>query len=215
MEAGAGATPPPPPRSVSARTAEAAAGVARQRIAQPNGWWGMALFLCAEVTLFGTLISTYFYLNFGSTGWPPAPIQPPAVAAPLITVTCLVVTSVPMALSVRAARRAQTARVIWLILLAFAIQLGYLVVSTYLMVGDLHRFLPSGSAYGSIYYTLLVTHDAHVLLGLMLSAAIVSQILARGLTNYWLIGVRGLALYWYVVNALAVLVVLTQLSPSL
>ena len=37
----------------------------------------------------------------------------------------------------------------------------------------------------------------------------------RGLTNYWLIGVRGVALYWHVVNVLAVIVVLTQLSPSL
>jgi hypothetical protein len=37
----------------------------------------------------------------------------------------------------------------------------------------------------------------------------------RGLTDYWLIGARGLALYWHVVNAIAVLVVFTQLSPSL
>jgi hypothetical protein len=40
-------------------------------------------------------------------------------------------------------------------------------------------------------------------------------VVISGLTNYWLIGVRGIALYWYVVNAIAVLVVLTQLSPSL
>jgi hypothetical protein len=37
----------------------------------------------------------------------------------------------------------------------------------------------------------------------------------RGLTNYWLVGVRGLALYWYVVAGLAVPVVLTQLTPAL
>ena len=42
-----------------------------RRRAQPNGWWGMALFLCAEATLFGTLIGTYFYLDFGSHRWPP------------------------------------------------------------------------------------------------------------------------------------------------
>jgi heme/copper-type cytochrome/quinol oxidase subunit 3 len=210
---GAGATPPP--RSVTARTAEAAAAVARQRVAQPNGWWGMALFLCAEVALFGTLISSYFYLDFGAKGWPPAPIQPPGVVAPLVIMACLAATSVPMALSVRAARRAETARVIWLIMFAVAIQLGYLVVNIDLLAGDLRKFLPSGSAYGSIYYTLLVAHDAHVLLGLLLSLGIVYRILARGLTNYWLIGVRGVALYWHVVNALAIFVVLTQLSPSL
>jgi len=44
---------------------------------------------------------------------------------------------------------------------------------------------------------------------------VLAYVAARGLTNYWLIGVRGVALYWHVVNVLAVLVVLTQLSPSL
>jgi hypothetical protein len=38
---------------------------------------------------------------------------------------------------------------------------------------------------------------------------------ARGLTNYWLVGVRALAIFWYVVAALAVPVLLTQLTPSL
>lgn len=213
METETGASSPP--RSSTAQTADAAAAVAHQRFAQPNGWWGMALFLCAEVTLFGTLISTYFYLNFDSKGWPPAPIQPPAVVAPLITLGFLVATSLPMALSVRAAHRAETTRAIWLILFAFVIQLGYLAVNIFLLVGNLNTFLPSGSAYGSIYYTLLVAHDAHVLFGLLLSLAIVYRILARGLTNYWMIGLRGLAMYWHVVNALAIFVVLTQLSPSL
>ena len=49
----------------------------------------------------------------------------------------------------------------------------------------------------------------------LLDATVLIFLAFRGLTNYWLIGVRGVALYWYVVSALAVLVVLTQLSPSL
>src|SRR5690349_964484 len=50
-------------RSAAAWSASATGRVARERAAQPNGWWGMALFLCAEVTLFGTLLATYFYLD--------------------------------------------------------------------------------------------------------------------------------------------------------
>jgi heme/copper-type cytochrome/quinol oxidase subunit 3 len=41
------------------------------------------------------------------------------------------------------------------------------------------------------------------------------RVAVGGLNNYRLIGVRAVSLYWYVVNVLAVLVVLTQLSPSL
>ena len=80
---------------------------------------------------------------------------------------------------------------------------------------DLREFAPQGSAYGSIYFTLLFAHHAHVLLGLLLDGVVLWKVARHGLTNYWLIGVRGLALYWYVVAALAVAVVFTVLSPSL
>src|SRR6185437_11423193 len=33
-------------------------GFTTERLARPNGWWGMALFVAAEATLFGTLIGS-------------------------------------------------------------------------------------------------------------------------------------------------------------
>ena len=65
------------PRPARATSSQAAATVDRGRRAQPSGWWGMVLFLCSEVTLFGTLIGSYFYLNFGARRWPPPPIRRP------------------------------------------------------------------------------------------------------------------------------------------
>ncbi len=53
----AAAAAPPPSRGRGSR--------------KPSGWWGMALFLCAEATLFGILIATYFYLDFDARSWPP------------------------------------------------------------------------------------------------------------------------------------------------
>ena len=88
----------PPSRSMGAQTSAAIARVARERRAQPNGWWGMVLFLCAEATLFGTLIASYFYLDFDAAKWPPAGIKPPSVALPLIATGVLISTSVPMLL---------------------------------------------------------------------------------------------------------------------
>src|SRR5579884_854979 len=106
LEGGAGVTPsphqpPPQPhpqvtRSTAAFSAAAAGRVARQRVAQPSGWWGMALFLCAEVTLFGTLIATYFYLDFEAHRWPPAGIKAPSVVLPFIATGVLVFLSAPM-----------------------------------------------------------------------------------------------------------------------
>jgi heme/copper-type cytochrome/quinol oxidase subunit 3 len=202
-------------RSSAAWTAAAAGRVSRQRRAEPNGWWGMALFLCAEVALFGTLIGSYFYLDFQSKQWPPAGIEPPSVVLPLVATGVLVAMSLPMFLAARSARAGRRGNVIALIVVALAVQSCYLALQILLFRHDLNHFSPQGSAYGSIYFTLLAVHHAHVLLGILLDLTVLFFLAYRDLTNYWLIGVRGLALYWHVINAVAVIVVFTQLAPSL
>ena len=189
--------------------------LAQRRQALPNGWWGMALFLCAEVTLFGTLIGSYFYLAFGVHHWPPLGIAPEKVLAPSIATAALVATTVPMWLAARAACGGRRRTVAWMIALAFVVQAAYFAAQVVLLGHDLEHFGPQGTAYGSIYYTLLGAHHAHVLFGCLFSLVVLWFVLRRGLTNYWLTATRCLALYWYVVNALAVIVLLTQLSPSL
>ena len=203
------------PRSAAAVHARQAARVASSRRAEPNGWWGMALFLCSEVTIFGTMIGSYFYLDFRSRQWPPPGIKPPSVVLPLVATAILLSTSVPMWAAVRSARSGRRGRVLALILLALLVQCCYLALQILLFRHDLRLFTPRGSAYGSIYFTLLATDHAHVAFGLLLDLSLLSFIAVRGLDNYWFIGVRGLALYWHVVNAIGVVVVFTQLTPAL
>ncbi len=196
-------------------TVEGASAAVRRRIAQPNGWWGMVLFLAAEVTLFGTLLATYFYLDFRSAHWPPPPIKPPSVVLPLVATAVLLATSLPMWFAARSARGENRGATVWLIVLALVVQCCYLAGQILLFRHDLRQFVPNQSAYGSIYFTILGIHHAHVALGILLDLGVLWPLVSRGLDNYWLIGVRALALYWYVVGGLGVLVVLTQLSPSL
>ncbi len=206
---------PQPTRSMAAQSAEAVRGVQRQRRAWPNGLWGMVLFLCSEITIFGTLISTYFFLDFEAHRWPPAGIEPPKLAGALAATGWLVLTAIPMWLAYRAARAGSQRRTAWMIALALAMQCGYVAAQVVMFGSDLDKFSPQGSAYGSIYFTLLGVHHAHVLLGLVLDVGILWKVVSSGLTNYWLVGVRNLAVYWYVVNFLAILVVFTQLTPAL
>ncbi len=188
---------------------------AEQRRSAPNGIWGMALFLCAEVALFGTLIGAYYYLNFNSHHWPQAGIKPESIPLPAIATGWLLLTLIPIGVAARRARIGERWWAVRLIALALALQAVYLAFQIVLYVDDFHHFRPQGSAYGSIYYTLLTAHHAHVAFGLALDLVIAWKLATRGLTNYWLIAVRGLALYWYVVGGLAVAVLLTQLTPSL
>lgn len=202
------------PRSMEASGPGAAAAVERARRAQPSGWWGAALLIATEATLFACLIATYFYLRFRTSEWPLGGIEKPSVTLPLVFTAMLVATVVPMFFSVRAAKRGAVGAAWWLLLLATATQAAYLGLQIHLMVDDLHSFSPQANAYGSIYYALLGIHHAHVALGLALDAWLLWK-LARGITNYRLIALRVAAIYWYFVAATAVAVVLTQLYPSL
>jgi heme/copper-type cytochrome/quinol oxidase subunit 3 len=191
------------------------ARLAQRRQSQPVGWWGMVMFLCSEVTIFGTMIGSYFYLEFGRHHWPPHGIAPEKVTDPSIATGVLVATALPMWFAARAAREGNRRTVLSMIAIALAIQGAFFGVQVALMASDLNHFSPKTTAYGSIYYTLIATHDAHVLLGCLLDLAVFWFVARRGLTNYWLVATRNLAVYWYVINGLAVWVLLTQLSPSL
>jgi heme/copper-type cytochrome/quinol oxidase subunit 3 len=201
-------------RSFGATGDAAVARVAAARRSLPNGWWGMLLLICAEATLFGTLIASYVYLRLQAQTWPPAGIDPPSVTAPLVLTALLVATTAPMLLAARAARAGRGATARWLIVAATLVQAAYLAVQIVLFLDDLSSFDPRDTAYGSVYFTLLGAHHAHVAVGVLLNAGVLIGLLG-GLTNYRLIGVRALALYWCFVNAVAVVVVLTQLSPAL
>jgi heme/copper-type cytochrome/quinol oxidase subunit 3 len=202
-------------RSARATTSGAAAGVESERRTLPNGWWGAALLVATEATLFGTLIASYFYLYGRAASWPPPGIERPSVALPLILTGALVATTLPIlraASSARAGRAAATAN--W-VTLALAVQSGYLAVQILEYKSDLESFTPStGGAYASSYFTLLTVHHAHVLVGILLDVWLLTR-LAGGLTTYRVTAARVIALYWGFVNAAAIAVVLTLLSPSL
>jgi cytochrome c oxidase subunit I+III len=187
--------------------------VGAARRALPNGWWGMAILLASEAALFGSLIGTYFYLRFTSIEWPQDGIAAPSVALPIALTALLVVSCAPMAGASRAAGLGRRRAAWWLLMLALALQAVYLGAQIASYVHDLGEFTPSTNAYGSIYFTLLGAHHLHVIAGILLDLWLIAR-LGGGLTSYRAIGVRAVALYWYVVAALAVVVLVTQVSPS-
>jgi cytochrome c oxidase subunit III len=196
-------------------SATAAGRVAPARRSQPVGIWGMALFLCAETMLFAGLISSYFYLDFRAHRWPPAGVAHPEVLDPSILTGVLVATSVPIALAARRASAGELHGTIRMIALAALVQSGYLAYQLHQFVGELHTLHPQSGAYASAYFALLGLHHAHVLLGILLEGGLLFWLCVSGLSDYRATGVRALALYWHVINAIAIAVLLTEISPSL
>jgi len=188
--------------------------VERRRRAYPTGVWGVALLIATEVTLFATLFATYFYLRSNTVDWPPHGVEEPKVALPLVLNGILALTSVPMFLAARGVRTARLASARWLILLAVVVQGAFFGIQLHEMASDLDKFTPQGSAYGSIYFTMLGVHQAHVTLGILLNVWLLGK-LVGGLTQYRATATRAIALYWHFVNLMAICTVLIQVSPSL
>ena len=183
------------------------------RVSRPSGWWGMAVLVATEATLFGTLIGSYFYLRFQAPQWPPAGIEKPPITVPLILTGVLVATAFPMALAVRAARRGNAAATRgWLAIVLFVAS-GYFAMQMHRFMVSLATLPAQRHAYASIVYTLAGGHHAHVFVGLLLIVFVLWR-LTHGLNRYRLVAVECIALYWYFVLVLALVVTGTLLSAA-
>ena len=201
-------------RSMEAVTPRGVAVAEARRVARPSGWWGMAIFVATEATLFGTLVGTYFYLRFRTPHWPPHGVPEPKVVVPLVLAGVLVLTSVPMQLASASAARGRLGVTRVALLVALIVQAGYLAMQIHLFTDDLHAFSPNATAYASIYFTLVGAHHFHVAVGILLNVWLLLRF-AGGLTNYRLVALQATTFYWHFINVLAVVVTLTQVSPKL
>jgi cytochrome c oxidase subunit I+III len=179
--------------------------------ALPNGWLGMAILMASEVTLLTTMIGSYFYLRFTSPDWPQGSIEAPSVALPIILTGVLVLSAFPFVAAARAVKRGLNARG-W-IALGLLLQAGYLAVQILSYLSDLDKFKPDTNAYGSIYFTMLGAHHAHVIAGILFNLWLLVR-LSSGLTHYRAVAVRAAAVYWVAMAATGVLITATQVSPG-
>lgn len=201
------------PRTTDSRNGEVMI-VAGRRGGPSLAFWGMAMLVASEATLFGTFIGSYFYLRFESPHWPPLGTPEPRVVVPLIMVGILVTTSLPMQLAANAVRRgrlwATRAYLVW----ALVIQCGYLVWAIHDYVDQLQRSAPQDNAYTSIYYLLLGADHVHVAVGVLLVVWLLWKLM-RGLTMYRLNAAQAVTFYWHAVNLLTLIVIGVLLSPHL
>jgi cytochrome c oxidase subunit III len=188
--------------------------VALQR-GRPLGWWGMLLVLATEGALFGTMIASYFYLRFRTPDWPPRGTPEPRVLEPTLLTLLLVTTSVPMAMAVWGARRQLAVRARAGLVTTAVLASAYLAGVAWLLLDEWAKSPATKESYDSLFFTLQGAHAAHVLVGVLVNLYLLVSIARRPLTQYRVNGIWAIGLYWHFVNALAVLVLLTTISPSL
>ena len=131
----------------------------------------MVLVIATEATLFLLLLATTSTCGSRPTEPGRRPARIPAIAKPLIATLLLVASSVPMAFAGagRGSSRPRDRRGSAL-LAGLVLGVAFLFFQDVLIHQSLDRFGPRDNAYGSIYYTLLGLHAAHVAAGVLLGA---------------------------------------------
>ena len=201
-------TRPVSPRTVTLPHSDVLAGP------RTVGWWGMLFLILSEATLFGALISTYFFLRANSPTWPAGGIDRPELLLAAINTVILLSSSWPMQMSVRSIRRGDRQGL--KIGLAIALVLGVLFLSLQAVEYREATFTPQTNAYGSLFFTITGLHGLHVLIALVLAAFM----LVRGVLGHFdarrYQAVENTALYWHFVDAVWIVIFVSlYLSPYL
>ena len=72
-------------------------------------WWGVALLIAADATVYSALIASYFYLRQNASGWPPGNIPEPSIFWPTVSTGLWLVSTLAMWMSLHAARQGRHA----------------------------------------------------------------------------------------------------------
>lgn len=188
--------------------------VALQR-GRPVGWWGVLLLVVTEAALFGAMIASYFYLRFQAVHWPPLGVPEPKVLAPTLLTVVLVCSSLPAGSAAWAARRRLPGRASTGLVTTALLAAVYATGTFVLLVQEWHDAPATKHAYNSLFFTIQGAHVAHVAAGVLVNLYLLATIARGRVSQYRMNGIWAMSLYWHFVNVLAVLVLLTTVSPAL
>lgn len=167
------------------------------------GFW---LFIGAETVLFAGLFGAYLALKDSNMG---GPTTQELYNLPMIGVATLIllVSSLTSVLGVVGLHQNNVKKVKLWFWITVALGFSFLALEIYefyeyTMMG--HRF--TGSAFGSAFYTLLGTHGAHVLFGVLWISGILIQLHRRGMDLHMAPKFYVASLYWHFIDVIWVFI---------
>lgn len=181
-------------------------------LAREPGWWGMALFILAEAVLFSLMLASYFYLMSDAPAWPPDGIAKPDLLLPGIDTVILLGSSIPMFWATASIARGNRQQTSIALAVAAVMAIIFLAIQAYTLLNA--EFSGRDSAYGSLYYTIELTHAAHLVVALLLLAMALIRNLLGHFDRDHRLGIETTAMYWHFVDIVWIFVFLSlHISP--
>ena len=166
--------------------------------ARATGWWGMAMFIVAELALFGSALAAYFFLRFQTPTWPPAGIEKPDLVLGGVATALLLSSSLPMLWAERGIARGQVWRLRLGIGVAMVLAIAFLSIQGYEYATA--EFGYRTAAYGSLFFTITGLHGLHVIGGLLIASYLEARSFAGHFDEQRHLAVQTGALYWHFVD---------------
>lgn len=159
-------------------------------------WWATLGLIAIEGTAFALTIAAYIYLKWRVPDWPPG-LAPPDLLWGTITTAVLLISAIPNELTKRAAERLDVARTRLWMWVCVALSLVFCVTRA-LEFTTLNCWWDT-NAYGSVVWTLLGLHTAHILTDLGDTLVLAALLFSHTLDANRLVDVSENAFYWYFV----------------
>lgn len=166
-------------------------------------WWGNLLLLLIETTMFGILIATYFYVRMDTSPFPPPRVNrlpviydtKPDLWLPNITLAVLLLSLIPGIWLDLSARRKNLGAVKIGLIITLAFNVAAIILRFYEF--DSLYFKWNDNAYASVVWTILGTHLLHLFVMACEDIYSLSWTFAKGLDDKHALDVSVMAVYWY------------------
>ncbi|WNO52702.1 cytochrome c oxidase subunit 3 [Stakelama saccharophila] len=177
------------------------------------GWWGVAMLIASEAALFSYLLFSYYYT--GASALPGWLLEPAPKMIPTLPNTLLLLASSVVAWygekGVEKGDRTQA-----LVGIGGAFVMGFIFAGVQCWEWAKKTYGMGTTSYGSLYFTTTGFHMAHVIVGLVILAALFFWVLDDYFSPRRRISVSAGILYWHFVDVVWLFVFTTYyLTPYL
>ena len=159
-------------------------------------WWGTVGFMVIEGSMFVMAVVTYFFLRLRVDQWPPSLPDPELTWGTLNTLV-LLASVLPNHLAKKAAEELDLSRVRLLLPVCVGFGVAFLMIRAF-EFGSLNASWNS-NAYGSIVWTIMGLHTAHLLTDVVDTAVLTALAFTSHMEPKRMVDVSENGLYWYFV----------------
>jgi len=178
-----------------------------------SGWWGMAMLIATEATLFAYLLFSYFYLaSHAPPPWPSG--GPPSLTLAIPGTLVLIAGSVTMWWGERGIKQGRRGQLAAGLILSMILGLAFIILEGKEWAAK--PFTLSTNVYSSLYFTITGFHLAHVVAGLLMLAVLLLWTMLDHFDENRHSAVSTGVIYWHFVTAVWLAVFFTfYITPRL